>query len=208
MRWLDVLHVLDSAFPTGAYAHASGLESLAPHDLQTALELRLEESIGRLDLVFVLHAYSRDLVALDEQLHASLLVREPREASSAVGRSLLRSVCDIVPDQRLAAFLAQGTHHHQAVAFGAVACTLNMEPELAAQAYAFNSVRALVSAAQRLGWIGQHRAQRMLNELKPSCVDAARQAMRMTVEDAGAFAPLWDLASMRHEHASARMFAS
>ena len=208
MQWLDVLHILDSAFPTGAYVHASGLESLQPRDLKTALELRLEESIARLDLVFLLHAYRHDLIALDELLHASLLVREPREASSAVGTSLLRSVCDILPDERLADFLSSGKHHHQAVAFGAVACVLDMQPEVAAQAYAFNSVRALVSAAQRLGWIGQRLAQRMLHQLKPSCVAAASQAAGMTLDEAGAFVPLWDIASMRHEHAPARMFAS
>src|SRR5215212_2121246 len=105
MLWLDVLHVLDSAFPTGAYVHASGLESLVPRDLQAALELRLEESIGRLDLVFLLHAYSHDLLELDELLHASLLLREPRDASGAIGTSLLRSVCQVLPDERLAAFL-------------------------------------------------------------------------------------------------------
>jgi len=208
MQWLDVLHVLDSAFPTGAYAHAAGLESLQPRDLQTALELRLEESIARLDLVVLLHAYADELIALDELLHASLLVREPREASSAVGTSLLRSVCDVIPDARLAEFLARGKHHHLAVTFGAVACALDLEPELAAQAYAFSSVRGLVSAAQRLGWIGQRLAQRMLHDLKPACVAAAAQASRVRLEDAGAFAPLWDLASMRHEHAAIRMFAS
>lgn len=179
-----------------------------PRELRAALELRLEESIGRFDLVFLLHAYSHDLVTLDELLHASLLVREPREASSAVGTSLLRSVCDILPDARLAAFLARGAHHHHAVAFGAVLCALDVEPTMAARAYAFNSVRALVSAAQRLGWIGQRLAQRMLHELKASCISAAEQASRMTLDDAGAFAPLWDLASMRHEHAPTRMFAS
>jgi len=208
MLWLDVLQVLDSAFPTGAYVHASGLESLAPDSLQAALELRLEQSIGRLDLVFLLHAYAEDLDRLDELLHASMLVREPREASSAVGTSLLRSVCDILPDQRLAGFLAHGTHHHQAVAFGAVACALELEPQLAAQAYAFSSMRALVSAAQRLGWIGQRQAQRILHNLKSACTLAAGQAAHMTLDEAGAFAPLWDLASMRHEHAAARMFAS
>jgi urease accessory protein len=208
MMWLDALHVMDSAFPTGAYVHAAGLETLQPADLQAALELRLEESIGRLDLVFALHAYHEDLLVLDEVLHASLLVREPREASSAIGKSLLRSVCEILPDRRLLEFRERGEHQHQAVAFGAVACALEVRPELAAQAYAFNSMRALVSAAQRLGWIGQRQAQRTLHELKPACVNAARQAADMTLDDAGAFAPQWDLACMRHEHAPARMFAS
>jgi urease accessory protein len=208
MLWLDVLHVFDSAFPTGAFVHASGLESLVPRDLQAALRLRLEESIGRLELVFLLHAYRNDLLVLDELLHASLLVKEPRDASSAIGTSLLRSACDILPNQRLAALLANGTHRHHAVAFGAVACALELQPGLAAQAYAFNSMRGLVSAAQRLGWIGQRQAQRMLHELKPACITAAREAEHMTLDDAGAFAPLWDLASMRHAHAPARMFAS
>ena len=66
--WLDALHVLDSSFPTGAYIHSFGLETLAPGNiaqLQTALALRVQENLARLDLVFLLHAYSDDLVDLD-----------------------------------------------------------------------------------------------------------------------------------------------
>ena len=105
MRWLDALHVLDSTFPTGAYAHSLGLESLAPSDLGSALALRLNESVARLELVIVLHAYTLDLLELDAFVHASLLLREQREASSAVGTSLLRGVCDLLDDARLSQFL-------------------------------------------------------------------------------------------------------
>jgi urease accessory protein len=208
MHWLDTLHVLDSAFPTGAYAHAFGLELLPAGDLQHVLELRLEESITRLELPFVLHAMTDDLVELDELLHASLLLREARSASSAIGTSLLRSVCEFLTDSRLAIFAERGRYHHHPVVFGAVCAVIGLPASLTAEAYAFGSVRAEVSAAQRLGWIGQRAAQRLLHELKPAVAQSARAAALVRIDEAGAFNPLWDIASMQHEHAPTRMFAS
>ena len=208
MRWLDALHVLDSTFPTGAYAHSLGLESLAPSDLGSALALRLNESVARLELVIVLHAYTLDLLELDAFVHASLLLREQREASSAVGTSLLRGVCDLLDDARLSQFLDEGQHHHHAVVFGAVCSALEIPPAAAANWYAFNSLRSQVSAAQRLGWLVQREAQRVLHGLKPLVKDAAATAAQLKLDEAGAFAPLWDIASMRHEQAPARMFRS
>src|SRR5258708_25385287 len=106
MKWLDFLHVIDSSFPTGAYVHSFGLESfqarMTARGLEAALVLRLDETLARLELVFVLHAYTRDLVELDERLHAVLLVREPREASALIGRNLLRAATEVVEDRRLA----------------------------------------------------------------------------------------------------------
>jgi len=208
MRWLDALQVLDSAFPTGAFAHSLGLESLTPADLGSALALRLNESVARLELVFLLHAYTVELLELDALMHASLLVREPREASSFTGTSFLRAVCELLVDPRLSSFLDEGQHHHHAVVFGAVCGALEVPPGQAAEWYALNTLRSQVSAAQRLGWIGQREAQRILHQLKPVVKDAAASAARVTLEDAGAFSPLWDIASMRHERAPARMFNS
>ena len=209
--WLDALHVLDSSFPTGAYVHSFGLEALAPGNaarLQSALALRVQESLARFELVFLLHAYTEDLVDLDERLHAMLLVREPREASALIGTHLLRAVCDLFDRPRTRAFLAEGRHHHQPVAFGAVAADLDLEPQRAAEAYAFGAVRGQVAAAQRLGWLGQRDAQRVLHALKPAVSAAAADAGRLSLADAGAFAPAWDIACMAHERAFARMFAS
>jgi urease accessory protein len=211
--WLDALHVLDSAFPTGAYVHSFGLESfsqrrLSARELESALALRLEETLARLELVFLRHAYARDLVALDERLHAMLLVREPREASALIGQNLLKSVTGLVEDVRLAGFAREGKHHHHPIVFGAVAAALDIPCDIALEAYAFGSIRGSVSAAQRLGWLGQRDAQQVLHTLKPRVREAAMHAQRTELEDAGAFAPAWDIASMVHERAPARMFAS
>jgi urease accessory protein UreF len=117
-------------------------------------------------------------------------------------------VCDVVSDARLRTFLDAGQHHHQAVVVGGVSAALELPENVAAQWYAFNSLRAQVAAAQRLGWIGQRAAQRVLHELKPSIAGAVAVAATLRLGEAGAFTPLWDIASMMHERAAARMFAS
>src|SRR4051812_17147604 len=161
MDWLDFLHVVDSSFPTGAYAHSSGLETLAPTDpdmLEQLIALRTRETLARFELVFLLHAYTCSLVDLDELFNAMLLPREAREASSVIGTSLLRSVADVVTDARLEDFAHTGQHHHYPIVFGALAAGLAVEREIAASAFALQHARSLVSAAQRLGRIGQRDA--------------------------------------------------
>ena len=107
-HWLDILHILDSSFPIGGYVHSFGLESLssARDDLEAVLRLRVEQSLARLELVFVLHAYAGDLCALDTRYHAMQLVREPREASAAVGTNLLRSTYRLLSSARVASVRA------------------------------------------------------------------------------------------------------
>jgi urease accessory protein len=217
MRWLDALHVLDSSFPTGAYVHSLGLETLAPplHELQAALARRLDQTIARLELVYLLHAYTDELVQLDDRFHATQLTRETREASSLIGKNLLRSAANVWAEAqpvgaiaRVAAFECEGRYHHHPVAFGAVAAALELPQRLAAEAYAFGALRGQVSAAQRLGWLGQRDAQRLLHALKPGIQSAVEHATTLELREAGAFAPAWDIASMVHERSRARMFAS
>jgi urease accessory protein len=100
------------------------------------------------------------------------------------------------------------TAHHQPIVFGAVADALGAPPELVAPAYAFQSVRSLLSAAQRLGMLGQRDAQGLLDALKAAVDTAVGLAEQLCLDEAGAFAPLWDIASMQHKHAPVRMFAS
>ncbi|GAC1323544.1 MAG: urease accessory protein UreF [Chloroflexota bacterium] len=211
--WLDILQVLDSAFPTGAFAHAAGLETLSLPDrsaasIQLAVDERIRTTLGRFELVFVVHARTDDLRSLDDALDTMLLVRETREASAVVGRSLLNSTRGLVDSQRLAAFRRAAYHAHHAVVFGAVAQALEMTEQASVESYAFGAVRSLISAAQRLGWLGQTEAQRILHTLKPTIRAAVDEAHTLELADAGAFAPRWDLAAMVHERAPRRMFAS
>jgi urease accessory protein len=153
-------------------------------------------------------AYTTDLLDLDERYHALQLVREPREASAAIGTSFLRSVSEVVPDPRVSRFTSAGKYRHHPIAFGAVAAALDVPPRLAAEAFAFGSVRSQVAAAQRLGWMGQREVQQVLHRLKGDVSAAVATATQLDIERAGAFAPAWDIACMAHERADVRMFAS
>src|SRR5207248_999937 len=109
---LDLLQINDRSFPTGGFVHSQGLEWLVkqePLSLEEVLALRLSEQLGRFELVFLAHAYScetdppspspsprvRGKRELDERFHSMVLAREAREASSQVGRQLLRNACDL-----------------------------------------------------------------------------------------------------------------
>jgi urease accessory protein len=211
MDLLDLLHIADSSFPSGAYVHSHGLESIAPTsaaDLQAHLETRVRESLARFELPFLLAAYSQPLPELDEQFHAMLLPREVRQASSLIGTSLLRSALSILDSARLVDFAENGRHRHQPVVFGALAEACDAPRELAASVYALQSVRASISVAQRLGRLGQRQAQDVLHRLKPRIREAVSTALELPLEAAGAFVPAWDIASMRHERAPVRLFAS
>ena len=207
-RWLDLIQVIDSTFPSGSYAHSFGLESLGADRLEARLATRVREGLGRFELVFMQQAYTRPLTALDARLHAMLLPLEVRQGSALIGTALLRAACELFRDARLSEFLAVGPHRHHAVAFGAIAAALDVPPRLAAETYAFVSLRGHVSAAQRLGWLGQRDAQRVLHALKPEVRVAAETACGLQLDMAGGFAPAWDVAAMAHEFAPARMFAS
>ena len=118
---------MDSSFPTGGYVHSCGLESLssARDDLEASLRLRVEQSLARLELVFVLHAYARDLCALDARFHAMQLVRGAARSQRSVGTNLLRSTTDLLSSARVQAFARDGQHRHHPIVFGAVAAALD-----------------------------------------------------------------------------------
>ena len=98
-----LLHLCDSLFPIGAFAHSDGLEAAtadgriaSADDLGEWLAVCLDESIGRLEGPAVWHAWraARDgdaaaLAALDEELTAMRPSSAARRSSRAMGRRLL-----------------------------------------------------------------------------------------------------------------------
>ena len=105
MRWLPfLLQTTDSLFPTGAYAHSAGLESLVQLGLVTdaptlAAFLRAHAlpALARYELPYL--GFAREaaaqgdeeaLVALDREYGAGKLAREARDASASIGTQRLR----------------------------------------------------------------------------------------------------------------------
>jgi len=176
--------------------------------LESVLRMRLEQQLARFELVFLARAYEDDPAELDRRLHAMLLARESREASTQVGRQLLRNACDLFSLPSLDAASGRLPYQHHAVVFGVVGCALGLPLSTAATAYAFQAVRGQISAAQRLTRLGQTEAQRLLHRLKPEIEGAASIADSVPLEEAAAFVPVLDVAAMAHERSAVRLFVS
>ena len=112
---LPLLHLCDSLFPLGGFAHSDGLESAVnarlvcdADDLQGWLDACLDEAIGRCDGPAVLMAWSafhaqdwESLATLDEELTAMRPSSAARMASRSMGLRLLTTWHALHPDARL-----------------------------------------------------------------------------------------------------------
>jgi urease accessory protein len=207
---LDVLQIADSAFPSGSYAHSMGLEALYARgevELEAHLRFGLSNGLARVELPMIREAFCLDhpagLVELDELMDVLLPVSEFRTASRSIGRSFLRAATDV----RRVAAADVGVEHH-AVVFGAVLHDWRLDLQDGQMVYAWQAMRQQLSAAQRLGKIGQTAMQDLLDRLKPAVLTAVETSDSVSREGAGGFAPWLDLAGMAHEQQFARMFSS
>ncbi|MGB0415417.1 MAG: urease accessory protein UreF [Coraliomargarita sp.] len=222
-----LLQVSDPLFPTGAYAHSMGLEQWATtrgfrsaDDLIEFFAHHTGPALQRLELPYLryageaLHANDLEqLFELESEIDAWKWASEIREASMAQGRGRLRLL------KKLWSGSEHITAYSQAYADGRVrghhliVSALQFErlvvPEEAAlMTYGYQSLANFVSASVKLLRISPEAAQRALHaglELLPDWVEQSRAVAR---EDAGWFAPAFDIACARHATAFSRLFIS
>jgi urease accessory protein len=223
---LPLLHLADTAFPTGGYAHSFGLETYCQdgrvadgEDLAAFLAMHLEGAAGPGDAtgaVGALRAFAAgDLAAceaIDATLEAMKPARELREASRQMGRQTLRVAAALTGHLDLAAYLGRvesgGAPGHHGVAFGMAAGALGVGAEAAAAGYLYSATSLLVGAALRLMRLGQLEGQRVLWRLQPVIARVAAEAVARDPADMWSWAPGLELASIAHAGLDARLFRS
>jgi urease accessory protein len=224
--FLTALQMGDSFFPSGAFAHSSGLETFTADGLVADRQglVRFIESClvgltARCDLLFVKLSHAAaagdrpdEVIRLDRLIHAMKCPAELRAASVQMGRQVLTVMDGLCPSsftgllrKRLEAREING---HHAVMFGAVCGSAGIAARNAMLTYLYSTVSSLVSAGVRLIPIGHGDGQAAIGGLIPLVARLAEQAERLGEEDISSFAPAIEVRSMRHEHLQTRLFKS
>ena len=224
---LALLHLCDSLFPVGAFAHSDGLESatsdgrVASHpDLRAWIDACLDETIGRLEgpAVWQAWAAARDedwdaLDALDEELNALRPSSAGRRSSVAMGQRLLTTWIALDrpwPERALGRWRVEGSLRAGPalpVAFAVACASSGIDRRDAVEAFAYTRLAATISAAMRLMPIGQTEAHALLARTLDR-VPAVAAAIAERDARLESFAPALDIAAMRQQYLHSRLFRS
>lgn len=215
--WLT-WQIVDSAFPTGGFAHSWGLESAWQHGEVTdlaGLHAFVDASVlqaGYAVLPFVNDAYAdaSRLERLDAIADAFLTNTVANRASRIQGRTLAATVGRIWPSEDLAALQARAaaTHSHLAPLAGACYRLAGLPLEAVQKVMLYGTARGVLSAAVRLGLAGSYEAQRMQHACAPWLDHVAVRCCGLTIDDLAQTAPIVDVLQAGHDRLYSRLFQS
>lgn len=215
--WLT-WQIVDSAFPTGLFAHSWGLESAWQHGEvgdAPALGRFLDAVIlqtGCAALPFVNDGFLHidRLEALDRAAEAFLTNPVANRASRMQGRALIATTARVWPTGAVAALKARADegYAHVAPLSGAAFRLVGIPLTAARRIVLFGAARGVLSAAVRLGIVGSYEAQRMQHACGGWMSAVEKRCAGLTVDDATQTAPVVDLLQSAHDRLYSRLFQS
>ena len=213
-----VWQLVDSAFPTGAFAHSLGLESAWQHgEVVSRVDLRrfveatiLQTASGALPLVTAAHREPSRLPEWDALNDAFLTNAVANRASRQQGRTLLASASRIWPSPELAALQTQtqALCAHAAPITGVVCRTLGVPLDTTQRVVLFVAARGVLSAAVRLGVTGSYDAQRLQSECAGWSASVLARYCDAGPADLAQTAPIIDILQGAHDRLYSRLFQS
>jgi urease accessory protein len=221
-NWL-VWQLVDSAFPTGGFAHSNGLEAAWQQgEVGDALQLKsfLHANLHQFAsaaLPFVAASYDDPgrLVELDQLCHAFTSNHVANRASRSQGKAFLLATARIFgfhdwehrSSGRTAGLTPTPPFGHLAPVFGAAMRRLEVEFSTASRLFLFIQIRGTIAAAVRLNIVGPLEGQAIQHELIPAAEAALKQSPR-TLDDVAQTAPLLDTWQGAHDRLYSRLFQS
>ncbi len=215
--WLT-WQVVDSAFPTGVFAHSWGLEAAwqqgeleGAGGLQAFLEaVVLQTGHATLPLLNAAHHQPDALEALDVLADAFLLNTVANRASRVQGRTFAATAARVWPSSATTALrrrvdLGSG---HVAPVSGAVMRAIGLSLDASQRVMLFGAARGVLTAAVRLGLTGSYEAQRLQHRIAPWLETVAVQCATLGPDDLAQTSPLVDLWQAAHDRLYSRLFQS
>ena len=219
---LRLMTWMSPSFPVGAFTYSHGLEwAVEQGEVKDAESLRLwlldvlHHGAGRSDAVLLAEAWRRvrGEDALTELVDLALALNPSEERlleSESQGKAFVKAARAGWPvlaecGEVLAKDIARAPYP---IAVGAVAGLAGIALEDTLAAFLHGVAANLVSAGVRLVPLGQSDGVRVLAALEEELLQRAGWAASAPFEELGGFAPLIDIASMKHETQYTRLFRS
>lgn len=226
---LTMLHLSDSALPTGGFSHSLGLESYlqrdivnSPESFSTWIFAYIRQSSFTDALVVKLTAEAvqlpqedaiRALTQLATLAHTTLVPRQIREANASMGLRMCKIIEVAVPGDPLVKWYAQATRDGEvyacpALAHGLALSVLGLDVAMTVRSFLMQTTVSLTQNAIRGIPIGQNAGQQVLVDSYAVIEEAVQLTMQHSYLDLGAAAPGLEIAQMQHENLHSRMFMS
>ncbi len=208
--WL-LWQLMDSAFPTGGFAHSAGLEAAWQHaevrdseQLLSFIEASLHQlGHAALPLVTTAHAEPERLAELDQLCDAFTSNHVANRASRLQGRAFLtaaQKIFAIVP--------AESPCRHFAPVFGASLGQLHVSRETTGRLFFFSHLRGMLAAAVRLNIAGPMEAQILQRRMAPLAERLLAECLPLTTDDLAQTSPLLDIWQGAQDRLYSRLFQS
>lgn len=225
--WL-IWQLMDSAFPTGGFAHSSGLEAVWQHgevggrvELVAFIETSLDQ-LGHASSPFVTAAFDapEKLAEFDQLCDAFTTNHVANRASRAQGRAFLTAVHRILSERgqlcpcvqenprELADKAVSAPFAHFAPVFGACLRQLGITRETTGRMFIFNHLRSVLAAAVRLNIVGPMEAQMLLHRFSREAEIIRKRCENLSLDQIAQTAPLLDLWQGAQDRLYSRLFQS
>jgi urease accessory protein len=217
LDWL-VWQIADSAFPTGGFAHSSGLEAAwqqgeiqSCDELAEFIQAHLAQT-GKAALPFLNEAFhsSQPFARLDQLADVFLSNHVANRCSRAQGQAFLFAATHsfalpVLTDFR-AKILKEKQPGHFAPVFGFVIRSLGINHTLGVRLFLFMALRGLLASAVRLGIAGPMAVQSLQLRLARDAEKVGLRCASLDVSQVAQTSPVLDLLHGAHDRLYSRLF--